>query len=202
VAIGDRVKSHLRPDDLTVAMQVLLQTLDKAPGTDGGLSREEFHFRVSSSLIRLAAGRSPLAISLVADLLARFPEKAEVVATYLAAQNKKQGRAVSREIVKMLSEDRFQTEWEQAWLLTALRKFAADLTEVEARAIREIAFGESKSSFCRVEAVKVLAVRGELSQSLTKRLWNGAPTCYRPDIIAAAHSARDKETWCKAFLVS
>ena len=133
-------------------------------------------------------------------MLARFPEKAELVATYLSAQNKKHGRAVSREIVKMLSDERFQTEWEQAWLLTAVRKFGADLIESEAKVIREIAFDESKSALSRVEAIKVLATRGEISQSLIKRLWNSAPVCYQPDLIAAAHRARDTEAWCKTFL--
>ena len=66
----EAIKDHLRPDNMTVAMRVLKEAL--AAFRIGKLSREEFHFRVGTALIRLAAGRSPLAIGSVGELLARF----------------------------------------------------------------------------------------------------------------------------------
>jgi hypothetical protein len=164
------------------------------------LTREEFHFRVSTSLIRLAAGRSPLAIDAVSDLLARFPEKAELVSSYLSAQSSKAGRSVAREVVTMLTDARFQTEWEQAWLLNVLRKSVKNLSVRQIATVRQIASDESRSAFCRSEAIKTLAMHGEISKSLVRRMWSTASVCFHPDLIAAAHYGRKTDPWCESFL--
>lgn len=192
----DQIKVHLSPDDMAVALRVLTAAI--LP--DAKLTREEIHIRVSSALIRLAAGRSPLAIPFVEELLTRFPEKTEVVAAYLAAQKATEWRAVSKELLKMLSQERFQTDWETAWLLTATRKFVGHLGARQRAVIRGIAMDEGRSMFCRVEALKILAQSGEISNVLVRRLWSMVPVCFQPDLVAAVHYGRSAEPWCEAFL--
>jgi hypothetical protein len=192
----DQIKVHLSPDDMDVALRVLTGAMSE----DAKLTREEIHIRVSTALIRLAAGRSPLAIPLVEDLTTRFPEKTEVVAAYLSAQKAGESRAVVKTILNMLTRIRFQTDWETAWLLTALRKYVSYLGVRQRSVIRSIAMDEGRSMFCRVEALKILAQSGEISNVLVRRLWSIAPLCFQPDLVAAVHYGRQAETWCDAFL--
>ncbi|MGR4872225.1 RNA-directed DNA polymerase [Variovorax sp. LARHSF232] len=193
------IEGDLRPDDMTIAMQVLGDALQRSDQPDG-LSRGEVHFRVSTSLIRLTAGRSPLAIDVAGALLARFPEKAELLSSYLAAQSKKHSRAVLRAVTRMLKEDRFQSDWEQAWLLVAMRKFADKLLANEVSIVRAIAHDEGRGLFVRAEALKTLAKRGEISRALVRRLWSIGSTCFHPDIVAAVHYGRGSNEWCDGFL--
>ena len=74
------LEPHLQPSDMDVAIEILRDALEKFPHNQGGLTREEFHVRVTSSLVQLAAGKCPWAIEHVANLLTSFPEKTEVVA--------------------------------------------------------------------------------------------------------------------------
>lgn len=196
----EKLQAHLRPDDMEVAMCVLGDALNKSPGTEDGLSREEFHFRVSSSLVQLSAGKSPLAIDVVAGILARFPEKTEVVASYLASQKEEAAKAAVSKVVELLSEERFRTDWETAWLLTVLRKFHNSMANEQRPLLRGIALDEGQSFYCRVEALKILAMQDELDHMVVRRLWNIAPCCFHPDLVAAAHHARGKEPWCETFL--
>lgn len=197
--VVDEIAGNLRPDDMTIAGQVLRDALQRSDQPND-LSREEVHFRVTSSLMRLTAGRSPLAIEVASRLLARFPEKAELVSSYLAAQARTHSRSVLRTVAAMLREDRFQSDWEKAWLLVAMRKFADRLLESEASVVRAIANDEGSSHFVRMEALKTLAKRGEVSRSLVRRLWGICSPCFQPDIVAAVHYGRASCDWCDGFL--
>jgi hypothetical protein len=194
------LEPHLQPTDMDVAIEVLRDALAKLPHTPGGLSREEFHIRVSSSLVQLAAGKSALAIEHVANLLAGFPEKTEVVANYLISQSQQVGSAVVAEVIRILDDDRFKTDWEVVWLLTVLRQFVAALDANQILSVKRLAYDEDQSVFCRVEAIKLLGMLGELEHSVVRRLWNTAAPCFHPDLVAAAHYARSKASWCDAFL--
>jgi hypothetical protein len=194
------LEPHLLPTDMDVAIKVLRDALSRFPGTEGGLTREEFHVRATSSLIRLAAGKSPLAIDLVGDLSARFPEKTEVIATYLAAQRENAATSVIGTVIGILRDDRFRTAWETAWLPHVLTRFAAKLSDEDLTVVRRLALDEEQSTLCRVAALKVLGLCGELEHAVVRRIWNTAPPCFRPDLVAAVHHARKKQTWCDNFL--
>lgn len=196
----EKLQPHLLPDDMKVAMHVLSDALNKRPGMEDGLSREEFHFRVSSSLIQLSAGKSPLALDVVADILARFPEKTEIVASYLASQREDAANVVVSKIVQILTEEHFRTDWETAWLLTVLGKFHNSLSNDQQGVVRSVTLDEGQSFYCRTEALKILGMRGELDHMVVRRLWNIAPRCFHPDLVAAAHYALGKVPWCEAFL--
>lgn len=196
----EELAPHLEPNDMDVAIRVLRDALTRRPGTSDALSREEFHIRVTSSLVRLAAGKSPLAIELLGDLLRQFPEKTEVVASYLAAQGEAASTAVVATLIDALREDRFRTDWEVVWLLHVLCKFAPSLLPEQTETVRRIALDEQQGMYCRVEALKVLAKLGELNHALVLRLWNTAAPFFRTDLVRAAHHARGHEKWCEAFL--
>jgi hypothetical protein len=141
-----------------------------------------------------------LAIEHVANLLAGFPEKTEVVASYLISQSQQVGSAVVAEVIRILDDDRFKTDWEVVWLLTVLRQFVAALDANQILSVKRLAYDEDQSVFSRVEAIKLLGMLGELEHSVVRRLWNTAAPCFHPDLVAAAHYARSKASWCDAFL--
>jgi hypothetical protein len=196
----EKLRPHLQPTDMDVAIRVLRDALTRRPGTADALTREEFHIRVTSSLLRLAAGKSPLAIGLLGELLSQFPEKAEVVASYLAAQDADASPAVVSTLICALTQERFRTDWEIVWLLHVLAKVATNLSPEQAMTVRKLAFDEGQSMYCRVEALKVLAKLGELNHALVLRLWNTAAPFFRSDLVTAAHHARTVQKWCEPFL--
>lgn len=194
----ERLVPHLQPNDMDVANRVLREAWSKRPGLANSFTREEFHLRVSSSLVQLAAGKSPLAIQLVGELLAQFPEKTEIVAHYLASLQA--GKTVVEKIIECLDVDRFKTDWEIVWLLHVLGSFIDSISDKEIEVIYRIALDEDQSVSCRVEALKMLGKYGKLAHQIVRRMWNTAAPCYRPDLVAAAHYARGKEKWCESFL--
>lgn len=66
--------------------------------------------------------------------------------------------------------------------------------------LEKITTDEDQSFYCRVEALKVLGMQGTLDHAVVRRLWNIAPRCFRPDLVAAAHFARGREAWCEPFV--
>lgn len=200
ISFEDLVKEladHLTPSDTEVAENVFLETITS---TSRALSPEAFHQRVSSSLVRLAAGKSAAAISHASSLIARYPEKTEIVAGYLAALDDAHGPRIVSGITKSLTDGRFHTDWEKAWLLGVLARFAGALQSHDLDLARRIATDEDETTLCRVAALKLLALRGESDHLLVRRLWNLAPVAFHPDLVAAAYYARNTQPWCNAFI--
>src|SRR6266566_4690758 len=100
------LEDHLTPSDTEVAAKVFLETIAKP---SGALSPEAFHQRITSSLVRLAAGKSAAAIPHASSLIARFPEKTEIVAGYLGALADRHGPRIVSEVTNSLTDGRFQT---------------------------------------------------------------------------------------------
>jgi hypothetical protein len=84
----DILREHLEPSDVDIAAQVFVEAMKRAPGRPRALGVEQFHQQLTRSLLRLAAGRSPVALKHAASIAARFPDKTELVAGYLVAMQK------------------------------------------------------------------------------------------------------------------
>jgi len=197
--VGELAK-NLTPSDTEVAAGVFREAMDKQPGTARGLAPEAFHQRISSSLVRLAAGKSPEAIARAAELITRFPEKTEIVSNYWLSLDQKYGPEIIRAVGQVLTDGRFHTAWEKAWLLRVSTRFVDSLEPAQIDLANQMANDEDELVFCRVEAIKLLALRGRCDHLLVRRIWNLAPVCFRPDLVSAAHFAAPTESWCKSFI--
>src|SRR5262249_5166875 len=133
-------------------------------------------------------------------LIRSFPEKTEIVASYLLALRGSHGPEIAAEVMKVMTDDRFHTDWEKCWLLRIMCEFADSLNSEQIELVHKIAADEDETPVCRVEAVKLLALTGRCDHLLVRRLWNKAPVCFHCDLVAAAYSARNAETWCNAFI--
>lgn len=195
-----QLSDHLTATDVDVAAAVFGDAMARRPGTAGALPREAFHHRVTSSIVRLAAAKSNVALPFCRDLLAVAPEKTEIVASYMMALPETDAEAVLREVTALLLDDSFRTGWEKAWLLRVLLSLNAQLTPEGRRLAHSLAESEDEPAVVRVEAMKTLAATGVCDRLLMRRLWNTASVAFRPDLVASAHFARDKQPWCAGFL--
>jgi len=206
IAIEDVIellREHLEPNDVEIARQVFLETIIRAPGKPGALAPEQFHQQLTRSVVRLAAGRSPAALGHSASIIARFPDKTELVANYLSAMQGSQARLAVRQAEDvLLTEDLFTTPWQHAWLCRVLASGSRFIRKEMLGRLAIIAGDEGAHWLSRVEAMKVLGCAGHLERDLVTRSWRLAPRPYRVDLIAAAASMRTDHKWARQFLTA
>ena len=198
----DVLREHLEPSDVEVAAQVFTETMRRAPGLATAISSEQFHQQLTRSLLRLAAGRSPVALPHAASIAARFPDKTDLVAGYLAAVQKTYGEEAVRQAEDLFTSDVFTTPWQQAWLCRVLGSGIRYLAPPTIRRLSNLANSEGTHWLSRVEAMKVLGRAGVLAQELVARAWRLAPRPYRCDLIAATASMRTSHAWARKFLAA
>lgn len=204
IAVEDVIellRDHLEPSDVDVAAQLFVETIGQAPGKPGAIPSDQFHQQLTFSLLRLAAGRSPVAVSHASSIVARFPEKTDLIASYLLALQKGQAKEATRQAEDvLLTEDLFTTPWQHAWLSRVLARGVRHVRQVMRGKLQRMASDEGEHWLTRVEAMKVLGRAGGLEQDLLARSWKLVPRPYRCDLIAAAASMRTSHPWAKRFL--
>ena len=196
-----RLENELEPDDVEVAAEVFASAMKRLPGSPDGLSKESFHHRITLSLARLAAGRNPSALPMLPTLLKGSPEKTEITVQYLLALGDDHAESVIA-VIREAVTDRFVTDWELAWLLRCFKRYFRALQAEDVSFATGVAALEDRAPICRVEALKVLGVKGELEDTMIKRLWNLVSPCYRPDLVGAVHYCLDHAEWCNSFLAA
>ena len=195
------LENELEPDDIEVAAKVFEDAMKRLPGSPDGLSKESFHHRITLSLTRLTAGRNPSALPMLPTLLKGSPEKTEITVQYLLALGDDHAEAVIT-VIREAMTGRFLTDWELAWLLKGFRRYFHALEAEDIRFAARVATLEDQAPICRVEALKLLGVKGELEGALIKRLWNLLAPCYRPDLVGAVYYCRDHAEWPDSFLTA
>ena len=195
------LEDELEPGDIEVAAKVFEDAMKRLPGSPNGLSKESFHHRITLSLARLTAGRNPSALPMLPTLLKGSPEKTEIIVQYLLALGDDHSEAVIT-VVRKAMIGRFLTDWELAWLLRSFRRYFHALQAEDLSFAERVATLEDQHPICRVEALKLLGVKGALEGTLIKRLWNLLSPCYRPDLVGAVYYCRDHAEWCDSFLTA
>lgn len=199
------LREHLEPSDIEVAASLFKKTMAAAPGrTKGtkGLTPERFHQQITRSLVRLAAGRSPAALKHSARLIAWYPEKTELVTSYLMAMQRSHLKQTVQQIENIVGSDLFVTPWQLAWLLRALVPGARYASAQVKEKLLKIARSESEHWLSRVEAMKVIGRLGKLEQSLLSQSWKLAPKPYRCDLLVAAAYMDKSADWPQRFLAA
>jgi hypothetical protein len=195
----EMLQDHLEPTEVEVAETLFQEAIAARPGTDNALSKEVFHQKVVSALVRLAAGKSPVAIPEAAALIARFSDKTEVVCRYLEAMMNSRGADVVSQIENILNSDTYTTAWQKAWLIRTLgpgMQFAAEATVIR---LSTWARSSEVHWIVRVEALKALAWCDKLDQALVTTAWKLAPPAYKPDILAAVARVTSAD-WARRFV--
>ena len=195
------LENEIEADDIEVASDVFESAMKQSPGSPDGLSKESFHHRITLSLVRLAAVRNPSALPMLPTLLKDSPEKTELTVQYLLALGDDHAEAVITVIREAMTR-RFVTDWELAWLLRGFGRYFHALQAEDLSFAAEVATREDLAPICRVEALKVLGMKGSLEDTVIKRLWNLLPPCYRPDLVGAVYYCLDHAEWCDSFLAA
>ena len=194
------LEPFVKPNDIEVAEQMLHSTIQDAPGTSEGLDAEVFHQRVTASLVRLAAGRSTAALECAGWLLKSFPDKTEVVCSYLLALAGTEPVTVAREVAEGLSGQCCHTEWESAWVVRVGVAVAEHLDTNLVTNLRAAVDRPEDQWLLAVEVAKLLGHRGELERHEISRMWETCPGVFRADLILAAAAVVGAQPWADGFL--
>ncbi|MDQ3955015.1 MAG: RNA-directed DNA polymerase [Actinomycetota bacterium] len=199
--IVEKLRPHLQPDDADVATAIFNDTIDYAPWASSPLNREIFHGRLTWSLTVLTAAHSPAALNHVRTILFRLPDETATVANYCAAlaSTASEQRMVET-VEEYLLPERFRYPWQEGWLLQILQNSTRWLREEFVMFVRSVAEREAAEWFARIQATKLLARTGRLEQGLLDRLWQLAPSVFRPDLIAAANDMTAYSPWAVSVL--
>lgn len=196
----EELRPALEPSDIEVAASVFADTWSRRPGSSQELSSDVFHQRLVASLVRLAAGRSTAALGASGDILTGYPDKTEIVASYLMAVTDIEPEQVAEQAGKVISGNRYYTEWEAAWALRVLSGVSAHVRSDALLEVEKIIDFPFESWLAAVEGCKLLACRGELTHERLHRLWSACPRVFRPDLVVAAAAVTDSAGWAENFL--
>jgi hypothetical protein len=196
----EEIRGQLEPNDVEIAERAFSEAVKRAPGTKNALPRELFHFLITHSLMRLAAARSPVAIPHAASVMARFPEKTEIMCRYLQAIMGTHAAEAVSQIENLIGSSLFTTPWQQAWLFRVLSFGGSDLSEGISARLREVAMNSTTHWLARVEAMKVLAQINKLDREPVSRSLKLAPRPYRCDLLAAAARCVNTTEWARKIL--
>jgi hypothetical protein len=198
--VVSQLEDHLTPSDVEVAERLFLMTIEKSPDGSDPLPKEIFHQQLLRSLTRLTAARSEVALPHAASLLAKFPDKTEVVCTYLMAMAKKAPAPVAAAVQDVVVSPVFLTPWQQAWMYRVLALAASDMSPEATSKLQSVMGDESSHWMTRTEAMKALARANKLDKQAVTRLWNLSPEVYRVEVLSAVASIASTEEWAQRFL--
>ncbi len=189
ISVGDviaEIREHLQPNELDIAVKLFHETLVGIPDGESPLPKEQFHVQIKKSMLRLAAGKSDVAINKCSTLIAKFPDKTELVANYLMALASKCPVEVSEQVEDVFNSELFLTSWQTAWVFRVMIECPEYLSDETKSKIKTVCNDQNMHWLERVEAYKILSKLGELPFKSITQSWEVAPTAYKPDLIASA----------------
>lgn len=182
----EEIREYLQPEEIQIAVKLFNETIALPLDGEGSLPKDQFHVRIKKSLFILAAGKSDVAIDKCATLIAKFPEKTELVCNYLMALSSKNPENVALQMEDVINSELFLTAWQKAWIYRVILTCADKLTEQTKLNIRNNCNDQHAHWLERVEGFKVLSKIGELPFSAISSSWEVAPIAYKPDLIFSA----------------
>ena len=186
--IIDQLRDVLQPTDVEVARAVLDEATSRAPDQAvDPLADEVFHVYLSTSLTRLAAGLDPHAVPLSASLIERFPDKTELLATYLRSVRSTDPAAVATQVEAALATP-YLFGWQLVWLLDTARLLASEFDQLTLDQARTGALRvqgvEDVVWRARAAGARYLCQTGEMGHEEMERLWRLCPRAVQADLVA------------------
>ncbi|MBV1875093.1 MAG: hypothetical protein KUG50_00535, partial [Cycloclasticus sp.] len=182
----NEIGEHLAPKEIEIAVKLFKETMEGTPDGDTPLPKDQFHVQIKKSMVRLAAGKSDVAIDKCSSLIAKFPDKTELACNYLISLSSKSPDTVALQLENIINSDLFLTSWQIAWIYRSMAECADHLTDETKTSIMENCNDQYSHWLERVEGFKVLSKLGELPFKLVMQSWEVAPMAYKPDLIASA----------------
>ena len=196
----EKMRDHLEPDEIEISKEVFQETIVGIPGGKKPLKDDQFHVQLKKSLLRLAAAKEKLAIPECSSLIAKFPEKTELICSYLSAVASKAPKEVVLEIEDIINSDIYLTSWQIAWLYRVLLSSDSDISEECVTKIMLNMHDQHAHWLERTEAMKLLAKISKIDISTISKAWEVSPTVYNADLIAAASYLAKGCSKAKKFL--
>lgn len=196
----NEIREHLMPNEVEVAEHAFNEAVSRAPGNENAYTKEQFHYLITKSMIRLPAARSPVALDHAAPIIAKFPDKTELVCQYLQAVQGSHSKQVVAVVDNIVSSTLFKTPWQLAWLYRVLDQNAYRFSDRLFNRLNQSAHNQSVHWLTRVEAMKVLARLNSIPRELVTSSWSLAPRCYRSDLIAVVARVYKTQDWARRFL--
>jgi retron-type reverse transcriptase len=200
----EEVVAHLTdridPSDAEVAEALFRETLDRAPGKDNELGREEFHGRLTSALTILTASRSASVIPQTVEVLVDFPDETRPVVTYLSALASTFPKDVADVVQGFLLSPGYRPPWQEATLISLLLPSSDHLVDDFITYLLNLAANEQANWLVRAQAARLLGRSGKLPRELLRGLWSLSPESLKPDLIAAGAEMAAHESWAEAFV--
>ncbi len=196
----EKVRQFLQPSQVQLAERVFADAIRKSPEHDRGLSKDDFHQRLVSALVRMTAGKSAKAIDSAASIIARFPDKTEILCRYLTALIQSEPAKVVAQVEDLLASETFLTDWQQAWLIRTLSAGMSAVKDETRHLLKALLGSDHTHWMVRAEALKALGSAGELSQRDAVHAWRNGPPAYRSDVLEGIARMAGKASWAKAFV--
>jgi len=196
----EQISHHLEPDEVEISIELYNETIIGMPGGATPLPEDQFHVQLKKSLLRLAAAKVSDAIDNCSQLIAKFPEKTELVCSYLVSVAKKNEKNVILQIEDIIDSDLYLTSWQITWIYRVLTACDGDISDATLAKISANMLDQHAHWLERVEAMKLLAKREKIEISTISKAWEVSPSVYRADLIAAASYLAPKCSKSKRFL--
>lgn len=180
-----QISEHLQPDELDIARDLFRSTLEGLPDGDSPLPKDQFHVQLTRSIFRLAAGKSEEAIDSAAMLIAKFPEKTELISTYLMSLVSLCSKKVALQVEDIINSDLFLTVWQKAWIYRVMLDCAEELQDETIQKISDSCFNPKSHWLEKAEGFKLLSKLSVLKFEVLRDHWELVPEAYKPDLICS-----------------
>jgi hypothetical protein len=188
----------LTPGPIEVVAEMFRDVVSKSPKPQ--LPANLAHVRRVFCLRRLAQARSPDALPWVGELLVKRPDETQALANYMLALVGSEAPRVVAACQYALTNKKHILDWERAWIYRVLSR-APQL--VHARIINEadrVATSDAYGWLARVEALRLLARTGKVSEAVARHVTRAAPASFQGDIVGIIIAAEDTLSWASQYI--
>jgi reverse transcriptase-like protein len=187
----------LTPGPVEIVVEMFKEVVSK---TKSDLPGHIAHARLTFCLRRLARAKAPDALPWVGDLLVRRPDEAQELANYMLALISVDPQTIVAACQYALTNTGHLLDWERAWIYRVLSR-AANLVAVPILGkARQIAESDSFNWLARVEATRLLARSGLLTQGTALNIARTAPECFQGDLAGIIAMVEKPNNWAAKYL--
>ena len=188
----------LTPGPIEVVTEMLTDLMRSKP--NDRLPSRLSHARLTFCIRRLARAKSPAALPWVGDLLVKRPDEVQDLANYMLALIATQPEKVIAACQYALTNKAHLLDWERAWLYRVLSRRADLVHRSILSDARNIAESDASNWLARVEAARLLARAGQLTQQTAVQVSRNAPDCFRGDIAGVIAIVERVAGWAARYL--
>lgn len=194
------LKDALAPSLTPQAMEIIEAMFRDVVSSSTGLPPELRHARLVYCLRRMAAAKSPAALAHAGDLLLTRADETQDVCNYLLSLVGQDGAAVAAACQYALTNSRYLTDWQQAWILRVLSRCTAHASSGLLAGLERAVEVDSTGWLSRIEMARVLAASGRLARNTAIHLNAHCGEALKVDLLGVIAAHEDRLDWAGPFL--